>query len=85
MHILIKGRGSGDMKYLKEESETIYSENEMFEDTVLEVADCSKDSTGKISFKIKEDYLQWFDPYFYLNPESQAKILEVTSSLFKDK
>ena len=57
MHNLIKGRGTGDMKYLKEESETIYAENEIFEDTVLEVADSSKDSKGKVIFKIKEAYL----------------------------
>ena len=46
-------------------------ESEFFEDELVKVASQHKDAGGKVQFRLKEDlYLSWFEPYFYLQPES---------------
>ena len=49
---------------------------------LLEVTEQTKDASSKKSvFKLKQQYLSWFDPYFYLSPESQSQIMESVSNM----
>ena len=49
---------------------------------MLEVTEQTKDASSKKSnFKLKPQYLGWFDPYFYLSPESQSQIMEAISNM----
>jgi hypothetical protein len=37
-------------------------------------------------FKLKEDeYLKWFDPYYYLKPRNQAGPQEIVNQIYKGK
>lgn len=62
--------------------------SEYFEEELLAVTTQHRDGAGgKVQFRLKEDqYLQWFEPYYYLIPETQAKQQEVLqSSIFSEK
>ena len=49
--------------------------SDFFEEELEAVTTQHRDGKGaKVLFKLKEEpYLQWFDPYYYLKPESQTK------------
>lgn len=89
VHALVLLGGRADFKQLKKQMETsdIYTESENFEEELLAVTTQSKDASGKkVIFKLKEEqYLSWFEPYFYLIPESQPKVHEVLQGVYQDK
>ena len=81
VHALVLLGGKGDFKQIKKqlESTDIYTKSDKFEEELLAVATESRTlGSTKVSFKLKEEaYLSWFEPYYYLQPESQVKVHEV--------
>lgn len=81
VHALVLLGGKGDFKQIKKqlESTDIYTKSDKFEDELLAVATEQRAAgSAKVTFKLKEEaYLSWFEPYFYLQPESQVKVHEV--------
>lgn len=69
VHILIKLKGGADMQKIKEQAEEIYNNEESFDQRVVEVSTTQRDHHGKVNFRLKEEYLKWFDPYFFLIPK----------------
>ena len=66
----------------------LYMESEFFEDELLSVASQIDTNTkgSKVQFKLNEEqYLNWFDPYYYLLPESLSKVQEVIKSVYQEK
>ena len=61
-------------------------ESEFFEDELLKVTtQVHTESKGgsKVQFKLNEEqYLNWFDPYYYLIPESLSKVQEIIQSVY---
>eukprot|EP00347_Sterkiella_histriomuscorum_P017752 403348132 len=85
IHTLIQFAGRADIKDLKKGSEKLYVESSYYEDALLEVAEPLKDKSKLALFKLKDQYLNQFEPYYYMNPESIAKVTESVQNMQNEK
>ena len=70
IHNIIQSGGRTEIKKLKKITQQVYVDSEKFEEALIEVTEQIKEANKSVVFKLKEEYLKWFDPYFYLIPEN---------------
>ncbi|CDW76233.1 zinc finger family protein [Stylonychia lemnae] len=83
--MMIQGLRS-DIEKIRQCTLLIYEQSPSFEKILREITEQTRDNnTGKMIFKIKNELLNQFDPYFYVIPEDQEKAYEIINSLQQEK
>ncbi|CDW74007.1 zinc finger family protein [Stylonychia lemnae] len=81
IHAFLQFGGKVEIKTLKKSLPDFYTEHELFDNTLLEVADQQREGPQKSLFKLKEQYYQQLEPYYQLQHEPQQKLLESIKSI----
>jgi hypothetical protein len=63
----------------------VFINDKIFEAELFNVSTQSRDISGQITFRLKENYLSWFDPYLYYNPEDHSQVYKMYEYLKKEK
>lgn len=52
----------------------IFTKDEIFEEMLFEVSSQSRDIKNQVTFKLKDEYYGWFDPYYYVLPDQYSQV-----------
>lgn len=63
----------------------LFVKDKVFEEQLFNVSTQSRDIRGQTTFKLKQEYLVWFDPMLYYNPEDHSEIYKSYEYFKKDK
>ena len=60
--------------------------DEVFQDVLFEVSDQGRDINNQVTFKLKEAFYPWFDPFQYGSPDQHSQIYQMyETNQYKDK
>ena len=51
--------------------------DEVFQDVLFEISDQSRDANNQVTFKVKEQYIKWFDPFQYVLPDQHSQCYQM--------
>lgn len=63
----------------------IYLKDPIFEEELFGISTQGRDIRGQTTFKLKEEYLSWFDATIFYNPECHSDIYKTYEYFKKDK
>lgn len=55
----------------------IFAKDNVFEDALFEVTTQSRDMKNQVTFKLKEEYYGYFDPFQYVLPDQHSQIFQM--------
>lgn len=67
VHLLMLNRVNVSIQNLKKDMIEIFPKDEVFEDMLFEVSTQSRDIKNQVTFKLKDEYYCWFDPFLYIS------------------
>ena len=70
--MILAGPNATSVK-IKKESEEIYSEHDKFNEAIESVGNKTNDPAGRITYKLKEECLQLFDPFLLIKEDQMLK------------
>eukprot|EP00347_Sterkiella_histriomuscorum_P017347 403349733 len=86
IHQLVYCGTRADLQQIKQTGLLIYLTRPYYDKLLLEMTDQTKDQQkGKVIFKLKQEYLNQYDPYHFIMPPDQQKANEVVNSLTVEK
>jgi hypothetical protein len=63
VHLLLLNKVNVNIQTLKEKMVEIFAKDNVFEDALFEVTTQSRDMKNQVTFKLKEEYYGYFDPF----------------------
>ena len=66
MHNLFLQGASTTVDKINKSSDKLYSANTAFMTALVELSTSQTESSGKKTFRLKDDYLPMYDPYYYV-------------------
>ena len=55
----------------------VFPKDEVFEKQLFEVSTQSRDIKNQVTFKLKDEYYPWFDPFFYVSFDQHSQVFQV--------
>jgi hypothetical protein len=77
VHLLLLNKVGVNIQTLKEKMVEIFAKDNLFEDALFEVTTQSRDIKNQVTFKLKEEYYGYFDPYHYVLPDQHSQIFQM--------
>ena len=77
VHLLLLNKVNTSIGVLKETMIETLAKDEHFEEALFEVSEQSRDMKNQLTFKLKEEYFGWFDPYQYILPNQHSLIYQM--------
>eukprot|EP00347_Sterkiella_histriomuscorum_P006425 403352821 len=89
IHAILLAPAKNKMAKIKKRTQKLYNSSKKFEQVLLEITDRVQQSTTskdqQMSFTLKQEYLQLFDPYYYYEDEEFHKAQESIKSLKNER
>jgi len=67
IHLLMLNKANVNIQVLKKAANEILEKDEVFEEQLFSVSTQGRDNKNKVTFKIKDEEIGMFDPFFYIN------------------
>lgn len=62
---------------LKQEMSEVLAKDSVFEQQLFEVTSQGRDLKNQVTFRLKEEFYPWFDPFFYIAPDHHSQIFRM--------
>eukprot|EP00347_Sterkiella_histriomuscorum_P012442 403368557 len=89
IHAILLAPAKNKMAKIKKRTQKLYNSSKKFEQVLLDITDRVQQSTTskdqQMSFTLKQEYLQLFDPYYYYEDEEFHKAQESIKSLKNER
>jgi hypothetical protein len=77
VHLLMLQKVNVNIQALKEDMVEIFVKDEIFEKQLFEVSSQGRDIKNQVTFKLKDSYYDWFDPFMYISPDAHSQIFRM--------
>ena len=77
MHLLLLNKQNVGIEALKQATGPILSADEAFENQLFEVSTQSRDIKNQMTFKLKDKYYPWLNPFHFINPSNHSAIYKM--------
>ena len=67
VHLLLLNKVNSSIQILKQSMIEIYPKDEEFEKQLFEVSTQGRDIKNQVTFKVKDEFYPWFDPFQYIS------------------
>ena len=64
---------------------TILTADPVFEEQLFKVSEQRRDGRGMMTFKVKDEYVKFLDPFMYVNPSHHSNIFQMYYEYLKSK
>lgn len=86
VHLLMLNKVNTSIADLKQCMAGALVKDETFQDVLFEVSDQGRDINNQVTFKLKEQFFPWFDPFQYGVPDQHSQIYQMyETNQYKDK
>ena len=69
VHLLLLNKFNVGIEKLRESMLEIFKKDENFEKALFDISTQSRDIKNQVTFKLKDEYYAWLDPYQYIWPD----------------
>jgi hypothetical protein len=68
---------NSSIQALKESMIEIFPKDEEFENQLFKVSTQSRDIKGQVTFRLKDEFHSWFDPFQYISFDQHSQIFQM--------
>jgi hypothetical protein len=76
VHLLMLSKLNANIQSLKERGNEL-AQDRVFEEMLFEVSAQSRDIKNQVTFKLKDEFHGWFDPFYYLSFDDHSQIFQM--------
>lgn len=80
VHLLLLNKQNVGIEALKQAIGPILLQDEVFEQQLFQVSIQSRDIKNQVTFKLKDEFFPWLNPFHFINPSNHSAIYKMYES-----